>query len=126
LYDNTTKIKFAIIVENNDQFLDFLNQDVNETNQNKLTELTEDKVFRGVWNRSRIFFHSNFSTTKRQYLGMSGDFWPKPSKLFNHNYGMSDFNIWFTTDGINRILPKHSAFIIELVFIANSETVRII
>jgi hypothetical protein len=66
--------------------LKFLNQELTIQNEFKLGSMSETKEFSGVWNRSRIFFHTNFSTSKRQYLGMSGDSWEKPSKLFNHNY----------------------------------------
>jgi hypothetical protein len=120
-------IQFSFPFEGHcEEMLKFLNQDVTEENIRKIGSLTENKEFRGVWNRSRIYFHSSFSTSKREYLGCAGDTWQKPSKLFKYNHGMPDFNVWFTTDCHNRILPKHSTFIMELIFIANFKNMQII
>jgi hypothetical protein len=108
------------------EMLKFLNQETTEENIQKLGAMSNEKTFDGVWNRSRIYFHANFSTSNRQYLGCAGDSWQKPSKLFKYNHGIPNFNIWFTTDGHNRILPKYVTFIMELVFIANYKNMKII
>jgi hypothetical protein len=111
--------KFVFEDDNHIPFLKFLNQEVRDFPQN----FVPDYSFTGVWNRQRIMFHANFCTSKRNYFGCSGDFWPKPSKVYKFNSGISTFQIWFTTDCHNRILPKYSSLIMELVFISNFKTV---
>src|SRR5215469_11311114 len=105
--------------------LQFLNQEVLYPNIQILNVESTEKVFEGVWNRKRLFFHANFSTNNRNYLGMSGDTWSIPNKIFKYNSGMSNFNIWMTTNGQHRILLLHVTFIMELSFIVNQKTVKI-
>jgi hypothetical protein len=123
MFDRTygLPIHFKFVFENDNHipFLQFLNQDV----ANFPDDFVQSYSFTGVWNRARIMFHANFSTSKRNYFGCSGDHWPKPSKVYKFNSGISTFNIWFTTDGYNRILPKYASLLMELVFISNFKTV---
>ena len=70
-----------------------------------------------VWNREPLFVHTTFSTSKRHYLCRTGDFWFKPSKYYYDNITQNTFELFFTTDGINRIIPYDGIKILELCFI---------
>ena len=101
-------------------FLRLLNQSVNYRNMEVLTHHLEDQYFHSdVWDRKHLHFHSTFSDTKRGYLGKNKDDLAHANKLFKYSHGNTSFNIHFTTDGLNHILPRFCHFVIELVFILN-------
>ena len=102
---------------NTKEFLRFLNQD--ETDITYLSNPSNTKVFRNVWNREYIEFHASFSDSKRRFIGIKGDFYEKPTVLYNAPTDGSTFNIRFTTNGKNSIYPKYCRFIIQLVFLYN-------
>ena len=104
---------------NLESFLKFLNQDVNTENLNYLQTVTDVMTFHNVWNREYIEFHASFSDSKRRFIGIKGDFYEKPTVLYNAPTDGSTFNIRFTTNGKNNIYPKYCRFIIQLVFLYN-------
>ena len=73
--------------------------------------------FENVWNRDKLYVHASFSSSKKQYLCRTNDFWFKPSKYYYDNITRDEFFIFFTTDGSNRIIPYDAIKIIELCFI---------
>ena len=81
--------------------------------------------FENVWNRRKAVFHSTFSDSKRNYLGLRKDFWQSISKTYTYSNGGSEFWIRFTTNGVDPFLPIHQGIIIELVFLVDSENVTI-
>ena len=116
--------KFAIVdpgttTKNIESFLKFLNQDATSENINYLSTQTEVMTFHNVWNREYIEFHASFSDSKRRFIGIKGDFYEKPTVLYNAPTDGSTFNIRFTTNGKNNIYPKYCRFIIQLVFLYN-------
>ena len=77
----------------------------------------EELTLTNVWNREPLYVHTTFSTSKRHYLCRTGDFWFKPSKYYYDNITQNTFELFFTTDGINRIIPYDGIKILELCFI---------
>lgn len=62
------------ITPNVDELLMLLNKPLTTENRLKLTNMSINKVFDEVWSRDAIFFHASFSTSKRKYIGINGDF----------------------------------------------------
>ena len=107
------------------EFLKFLNQSITYENVNYLQTRSVRKEFKNnVWNRKQLFFHASFSNCNRKYIGCNKDFWTTPTKLFLVN-NQTEFDLHFTTDGKQRITPRHSSFIVELIYAFNTNTVEI-
>ena len=70
-----------------------------------------------VWNREILYVHSSFSNSQYHYLCLSSEFWEKPSKLFYGNVNDNAFYIYFTTDGVHKIIPYYANKLIELSFV---------
>ena len=70
-----------------------------------------------VWSREPLYVHASFSSSKKHYLCRTGDFWFKPSKYYYDNITNDLFDIYFTTDGTNKIIPYDAIKVIELCFI---------
>ena len=70
-----------------------------------------------VWNRTPLYVHASFSDSKNHYVCMTNDYWEKPSKLFYDNVHGLEFTIYFTTDGVNKIVPYSANKLLELSFI---------
>ena len=113
-----TKTKIEDIYPNLTSFLKFLNQEVSDENINKLGE-DSIKVFTGCWNRETLFVHSSFASSHRRLIGRNNDFWQTPSKKYEYATQSPSFNIYFTTNGHNRIFPHHCNFYFEFSFILN-------
>ena len=76
--------------------------------------------FNNVWNRESMFVHASFvNTNSFGVLGQSGEFYPKPSKMYRFNGNSPE--IWFelSYDGMVPQRHKFARFIIELAFIYN-------
>ena len=101
------------------EFLRFLNQETNDTNQKILTRSSKSKKFDNVWDRSHIEFHASFSDAKYGFIGCNNDFYYKPNVLFNPPTDGPVFKIRFTIDGKKPILPRYCRFIVQLTFILN-------
>jgi len=120
-------IKFSITYPDKDsngnkniqEFLKFLNQEVTEENYNMLKNESEVKTFKNVWNRETIAFHASFSNSKYGFIGLNKDFYQKISLLYNAPSTNGSFNVWFTSDGKNPILPRYAFIVIQLSFIVN-------
>ena len=74
-------------------------------------------LFVNVWNRTPLYLHASFSDSKYHYVCMTDDYWEKPSKLFFDNVHGLEFTIYFTTDGVNKIVPYWANKLLELSFI---------
>jgi hypothetical protein len=80
--------------------------------------------FSNVWDRrpQRLFFHASFvNHTQFGYLGQSGDFYPKPNKIYTADNSTQDFYFWASLDGITPIELLYEDFMIELAFILDTE-----
>jgi hypothetical protein len=84
--------------------------------------LKSSYTFRNVWNRKDLFLHASFvSNTTAGYLGRSGEFYPKPSKI----YPLTDetnFTIELSFDGHNKTTLHHENFMLELCFILDTDS----
>lgn len=128
-----TSLPFALFSndDNNElrEVLKFLNQEISTPNINMISCRDADynnteMTFDNVWNRKRLFIHSSFSNTKRGVIGVDGDFFMTPSKFYPPPTNSSNFNIKFTTDGVNIILPRYASFVIELCYLLNYKTAK--
>ena len=76
--------------------------------------------FNNVWNRESLFVHASFvNGTSFQVLGKSGEFYPKPSKMYRFNGNSPDFYFELSYDGIHPIPHKFARFVVQLAYIYN-------
>ena len=73
--------------------------------------------FTNVWNRTPLYFHASFSDSKYHYVCKTNDYWEKPAKLFYDNVNGLEFTVYFTTDGVHKIVPRWCNIVLELSFI---------
>lgn len=108
------------------EFLKLFNQEVTKENVDKLYESHSEPVtklaFTNVWNRDHFYCHASFSDSPRRIIGINGDFWPTPSVLYDYSDNSNDFNVYFTTDTVHRILPRNGVMLIQLSYIFNYQT----
>ncbi|EAX67080.1 hypothetical protein TVAG_533770 [Trichomonas vaginalis G3] len=77
-------------------------------------------TYENVFDQDAIIVHASFSGAQNSFLCLANDFYEKPTKLYEPPSGsISDFQVWFTTDGRKRIIPLYHAFYLELSFIYN-------
>ena len=74
-----------------------------------------------VWNRDYLYVHASFSNSRYHYLCTSNDDWESPSKLFYDNVFGYDFFVYFTTNGITKIIPYYANKLIELSFVLRTQ-----
>ena len=74
--------------------------------------------FTNVWNRRYCFIHASFvSGTSFNYLGRSGDFYPKPSKMYKATNNTTDFTLSISFNGYQPVKTNEISFIVELAYI---------
>ena len=72
----------------------------------------------GMWNREFLFVHASFvNGTSFNYLGRSGEFYPKPSKMYRFAGGTNRFYFQLSYDGRKPITDKVADFCIDLAYI---------
>ncbi|EAY06474.1 hypothetical protein TVAG_149600 [Trichomonas vaginalis G3] len=99
-----------------------LNQKVEPPLANIYSRYARDEpyLFKDVFDPDAIIVHASFSGAQNSFLCLANDFYEKPTKLYEPPSGsISDFQVWFTTDGRKRIIPLYHAFYLELSFIYN-------
>ena len=80
--------------------------------------LIKEYKFPNTWNRRYCFLHASFVTgTSFQYLGRSGDFYPKPSKMYQFTGNSTDFTLAVSFDGKQPVNTNEITFIVELAYI---------
>ena len=85
-----------------------------------LNTISDSFDFNNVWNRESLFVHASFvNGTSFQVLGKSGEFYPKPSKMYRFNGNSPDFYFELSYDGIHPIQHKFARFIVQLAYIYN-------
>ena len=71
-----------------------------------------------VWNREFLFLHASFvNGTSFNYLGRSGEFYPKPSKMYQAAPSSQQFYFEISFNGRTPIKFKHVSFIVDLAYI---------
>lgn len=113
-------------VEELRELLRFFNQPVIDENIRILTESNLNKQFNEVWDRDVVQFHASFSTSKRKFIGISGDFYTIPTVLYPGPTNESTFYIRFTSNGYNNLLNRHSVFMIQLSYFVNYQKAKIL
>ena len=108
------------------EFLKLFNQQVTEDAIKSVYEYGTDEIrefkFTNVWNRDSFYCHASFSDSPRRIIGINKDFWPTPSVFYDYSDNSNDFNLWFTTDTVHRILPRNGVMLIQLSYIFNYAT----
>ena len=79
----------------------------------------KELTFENVWNRDSFYCHASFSDSPKQIIGINKDFWPTPSVFYAPSDNSNDFNVYFTTDTVHRILPRNGVMLIQLSYIFN-------
>ena len=79
----------------------------------------QELTFENVWNRDSFYCHASFSDSPKQIIGINKDFWPTPSVFYAPSDNSNDFNVYFTTDTVHRILPRNGVMLIQLSYIFN-------
>ena len=106
------------------EFLKLFNQRITKANIDKVWQY-RDKInlstltFNNVWNRDSFYCHATFSDSPKQIIGINHDFWMQPSVLYDYSDNSNDFNIYFTTDTVHRILPRNGVMLIQISYIFN-------
>ncbi|EAX76787.1 hypothetical protein TVAG_138720 [Trichomonas vaginalis G3] len=99
-----------------------LNQKVEPPLANIYSRYARDEpyLFKDVFDQDAVIVHASFSGAQNSFLCLANDCYEKPTKLYEPPSGsISDFQVWFTTDGRKRIIPLYHAFYLELSFIYN-------
>ena len=79
---------------------------------------TKVYYFPNTWNREFCFVHASFvNGTSFNYLGRSGEFYPKPSKMYRFGGSSQQFYFELSFDGRTPIKHKLGNFCIDLAFI---------
>lgn len=117
LIEDTEK-KFYLTVETTtDDFYSLFNienNDLSNINQDESSSV----VFPSVWNRRYLYIHASFVTgTSFNYLGRSGEFYTKPSKMYPFNGNSADFYFEVSYDGKNPVKTRNFDFVIDLCYI---------
>jgi hypothetical protein len=77
--------------------------------------------YANVWNRWELFIHSSFVVyTSYGYLGRSGEFYTKPSKIYDFTYDTRLFYFQISFDGFKPVNLLYENFIVELSLILDS------
>ena len=75
-------------------------------------------LFNNIWNREFLFVHASFvNGTSFNYLGRSGEFYPKPSKMYKFGGSSQQFYFQLSYDGMHPITDQIGVFCIDLAFI---------
>ena len=75
-------------------------------------------TFSNIWNRQFAFLHASFVTgTSFNYLGRSGEFYPKPSKMYPASHSTQQFYFELSFDGRTPVKFKDLMFMIDLAYI---------
>lgn len=108
------------------EYLKLFNQPITKENVDKVHNYGETTMqmleYNNVWNRDSFYCHASFSDSPKQIIGINNDFWPTPSVLYEHSDNSNDFNVYFTTDTVHRILPRNGVMLIQLSYIFNYQT----
>jgi hypothetical protein len=78
-------------------------------------------TFHNIWDRDRLYIHASFvNYTPFQYLGQNGEFYPKPSMIYEFNNSSKDFEVWYAFDGLHHVDLPYEDVEIELCFILDN------
>ena len=98
------------------------NKDICDEFRDLRNRVSTQLTFNNVWNRDSFYCHASFSDSPKQIIGINHDFWYTPSVFYEHSDNSNDFNVYFTTDTVHRILPRNGVMLIQLSYIFNYAT----
>ena len=109
------------------EFLKLFNQPITKENVDAIWDLRQavevnNLTFNNVWNRDTFYCHASFSDSPKQIIGINHDFWMQPSVFYDYSDNSNDFNVYFTTDTVHRILPRNGVMLIQISYIFNYQT----
>ena len=67
-----------------------------------------------VWSRKELYVHASFSNAHNRFLCLSDDFYEDVDKYYEDNTHRSNFSLYFTTNGTQKITPYSAQILIEL------------
>ena len=131
IYNTMSGILVISFIDENDELVEFKFEFTEVGNDGDLWEFfnqpglpqfptanyVDSIALSNVWNRDYLYVHASFSNSKYHYLCTTNDNWEYPTKLFYDNVFGYDFYIYFTTDGITKIIPYYANKLIELSFV---------
>jgi hypothetical protein len=78
--------------------------------------------FHNVWNRKDLFIHASFvNYSSFNYLGRNGEFYQKPSKIYDFAHQPIGFYFQISFDGMHFTELYYENFIVELCMILDSK-----
>jgi hypothetical protein len=78
--------------------------------------------FPNVWNRRDLYIHASFvNYTAYGYLGRDGEFYPKPSKIYQFDWQPMQFFFEVSYDGMTPVKLPYERFEVELSFIIDDK-----
>lgn len=109
------------------EYLKLFNQPITKTTVHNLFDASStgyllSVTHDNVWNRDSFYCHASFSDSPRKIIGVNKDFWQAPSVLYGYCDNSDDFNVYFTTDTVQRILPRNGVLLIQLSYIYNYQS----
>jgi hypothetical protein len=79
-------------------------------------------IFPNVWNRRDLYIHASFvNYTAYGYLGRDGEFYPKPSKIYQFDWQPMQFFFEVSFDGMTPVELPYERFEVELSFIIDDK-----
>lgn len=115
-HDGDFTIKFEANTTYGKQFRHIFNQREASTD---ITSVSNVITFTDVWNRQDLYFHSSFSDSTRQIIGVNGDFWEEPSVYYPAALNSNRFTIRFTQDTVTSIVPRYGVMLVQFCLIFN-------
>ena len=120
-YNDPQRIHYKV------EFLKLFNQQITKENVDELWRFKNvtnkaSFTYKNVWNRDSFYCHASFSDSPKQIIGINHDFWPAPSVFYDYSDNSNDFNVYFTTDTVHRILPRNGVMLIQISYIFNYQT----
>ena len=101
-------------------FFNIIQNPINYRLPTNTADGTMTHTFNHIWNREFLFVHASFvNGTSFNYLGRSGEFYPKPSKMYRFGGSSQQFYFELSFDGRNPIRgdERFGEFCIDLAFI---------
>jgi hypothetical protein len=78
--------------------------------------------FPNVWDRRDLYIHASFvNYTAYGYLGRDGEFYPKPSKIYQFDFQPMQFYFEVSFDGMRPVVLPYEKFEVELSFIIDDK-----
>jgi hypothetical protein len=98
-----------------------LDELIHDTDSDGFNYYTNDYIIKDFWDRSSLNLHANFSNNVFNYVSGSADPQYNYGKVFVMNDCGGTFDIWFSNDGVNKLIVNDVAAQFELTFVLNTK-----